>query len=103
MIPATHSSGFVVNVQQSGEIKTAGGNPAVAIARVHERVKKGGHNVPVADIRRRFVRSLKHFTHNYAQLADRWAVWDSRQMPPRLIFESDTCETDRLKVILNQP
>lgn len=27
-------------------------NPAIAIARVRERVKKGGHNVPVADIRR---------------------------------------------------
>jgi predicted ABC-type ATPase len=77
-------------------------NPAVAIARVHERVKKGGHNVPVVDIRRRFVRSLKHFTHAYAQLADRWAVWDSRQMPPKLFFESDTCGTEKLKAILKQ-
>jgi predicted ABC-type ATPase len=30
--------------------------PANAIARVRERVKKGAHNVPVADIRRRFAR-----------------------------------------------
>lgn len=28
--------------------------PAIAIARVRERVKKGGHDVPVPDIRRRF-------------------------------------------------
>ena len=77
-------------------------NPAVAIARVHERVKKGGHNVLVADIRRRFGRSLKHFTLNYAPLADRWAVWDSRHMPPKLIVESDTCGTDRLNAILSQ-
>lgn len=32
--------------------------PALAIARVRERVKKGGHNVPSVDIRRRFARSL---------------------------------------------
>lgn len=78
-------------------------NPSVAIARVHERVKKGGHNVSVADIRRRFGRSLKHFTSDYAALADRWAVWDSRHMPPKLLLESETCGTDKLKAILNRP
>jgi predicted ABC-type ATPase len=78
-------------------------NPAVAIARVHERVKKGGHDVPVADIRRRFGRSLKHFIHDYAPLADRWAVWDSRPITPQLIVESETCRVDELKGILIQP
>ena len=33
---------------------------AIAIARVRERVNKGGHNVLVADIKRRFARSLHH-------------------------------------------
>jgi predicted ABC-type ATPase len=32
--------------------------PAIAIARVRERVRKGGHDVPVSDIKRRFTRSL---------------------------------------------
>jgi len=77
-------------------------NPAVAIARVHERVKKGGHDVPVADIRRRFDRSLKHFMYDYAPLADRWAVWDSRPLTPQLMAKSGTCRTDELKAILNQ-
>ena len=49
-------------------------NPTVAIARVRRRVKLGGHNVRVADIRRRFSRSLRHFIHDYAPLADHWAV-----------------------------
>ena len=31
-----------------------------AIARVRRRVRMGGHDVPVADIRRRFKRSLNH-------------------------------------------
>ena len=77
-------------------------NPAVAIARVRERVKKGGHYVPVADIRRRFGRSLKHFIQDYAPLADRWAVWDSRPIVPQLIAESRTCHADKLGSILSQ-
>jgi predicted ABC-type ATPase len=77
--------------------------PAVAIARVHERVKKGGHDVPTADIRRRFVRSRTHFVHDYAPLANRWAVWDSRPIPPSLIAESKTCSLSELDAILNTP
>jgi predicted ABC-type ATPase len=78
-------------------------NPSVAIARVHERVKKGGHDVPVADIRRRFIRSRAHFSCDYAPLADRWAVWDSRPIPPTLIAESGTCKPDELNAILTPP
>jgi len=78
-------------------------NPAVAIARVHERVQKGGHDVPVADIRRRFGRGLKHFIHDYAPLADRWAVWDSRPITPKLLAESETCPADELTAILTRP
>lgn len=33
---------------------------ALAIARVRERVRKGGHHVPVVDIRRRFQRSRQN-------------------------------------------
>jgi predicted ABC-type ATPase len=75
-------------------------NPTVAIARVHERVKKGGHDVPVADIRRRFARSLNRFISDYAPLADRRAVWDGRPILSTLIVESETCPPDKLKAIL---
>ena len=63
----------------------------IAIARVRERVKKGGHNVPVADIRRRFNRGLRRLVHDYAPVADRWAVWDNLANPPQLRAHSDTC------------
>lgn len=75
-------------------------NPAVPIARVRERVKLGGHNVSVADIRRRFIRSLKYFARDYAPLADRWAVWDNQTSPPRLMAESETCPSDKLNAII---
>jgi predicted ABC-type ATPase len=58
--------------------------PALAVARVRNRVKMGGHNVPEVDIRRRFARSLQHFVDDYAPLADRWAIWDNQVSPPRL-------------------
>jgi predicted ABC-type ATPase len=58
-------------------------SPAQAVARVRQRVKLGGHDVPVADIRRRFKRSLIHLTEDYLSLANRWAVWDSRSLPAK--------------------
>lgn len=76
--------------------------PAIAIARVRERVKKGGHNVPVADIKRRFGRSLQHLTSAYAPLADRWAVWNNESSPPRLVAESRSCTVSGLKGILER-
>jgi len=49
---------------------------------------KGGHDVPVADIRRRFARSLVHLAADYAPLADRWEVWDNQTSPPKLLAHS---------------
>ena len=46
----------------------------VCIARVAERVRKGGHDVPKADIRRRYVRSMRNFWALYRELADSWVV-----------------------------
>jgi predicted ABC-type ATPase len=58
-------------------------DPAESIARVKQRVSKGGHHVPSIDIRRRFHRSLQHLLDAYLPLADRWVVWDNRLSPPK--------------------
>ncbi|MCH8045415.1 MAG: AAA family ATPase [Planctomycetes bacterium] len=42
------------------------------VARVKERVRKGGHHVPEVDVRRRFSRSLANFWNIYRQIADDW-------------------------------
>lgn len=42
------------------------------IARVTERVRKGGHDVPTPDIRRRFRRSIRNFWTFYRELSDHW-------------------------------
>lgn len=44
------------------------------VARVQQRVRKGGHPVPETDIRRRFLRSLSNFWQIYRQMADRWML-----------------------------
>lgn len=44
------------------------------VARVAGRVRKGGHNVPESDIRRRFTRSIRNFWRIYRQLADNWVL-----------------------------
>ena len=44
------------------------------IDRVRQRVRKGGHDVPETDIRRRFTRSFRNFWHAYRLLADHWVL-----------------------------
>jgi predicted ABC-type ATPase len=57
-----------------------------AVARVAERVRQGGHSVPEATIRRRYVSGLANFLNAYRGLAKSWQVFDnSRRGKPRLI------------------
>lgn len=46
----------------------------VCVARVAERVRAGGHDVPETDIRRRFGRSIRNFWRIYRDLADNWVL-----------------------------
>ena len=48
-----------------------------AIDRVDKRVKSGGHNIPVDDIRRRYPRTTDNFLTLYRPLADEWNVYDN--------------------------
>jgi len=49
-------------------------SPDTCIARVRQRVRRGGHHVPEDDIRRRFSRSLANFWQIYREIADYWYV-----------------------------
>ena len=50
---------------------------ALAVNRVALRVKLGGHNIPQADVERRFQRSLHNLVELYLPLADRWTILDN--------------------------
>ncbi|HEY2839394.1 MAG TPA: AAA family ATPase [Pirellulales bacterium] len=56
-----------------------------AVARVAERVNRGGHNVPEGTIRRRYIAGLKNFFELYQSMAAMWQVMDSRGMLPKVI------------------
>ncbi len=61
---------------------------ALALQRIASRVKQGGHNVPAADVRRRFKRGWENFQNVYKPLADSWAVYDNSGESPKLLEES---------------
>ena len=48
----------------------------LTLARIKERVLRGGHDVPEAIVRRRFGRSLTNFWEQYRPLADEWILFD---------------------------
>jgi len=75
-------------------------SPAQAIARVRQRVRMGGHDVPEADIRRRFKRSLAHLVDSYLPLATRWAVWDNRGLPAKRLAFSVTHDIQSVRQLI---
>jgi len=75
-------------------------SPSQAVARVRQRVKLGGHNVPVSDIRRRFKRSLVHLLDDYLPLATRWVVWDSRGLPAKRLAISSRHDIESVRKLI---
>jgi predicted ABC-type ATPase len=63
-------------------------SPRLALRRIAARVKQGGHNVPRADVLRRFDRSWTNFQKSYRLLANTWSVYDNSGRNPRLVERS---------------
>jgi len=76
------------------------GSATQAVARVALRVRVGGHDVPEADVRRRYERSRRHWLEDYLPLADEWGAWDNQTPPPRKIADSQTHTLDQLNTML---
>jgi predicted ABC-type ATPase len=60
-------------------------NVDTAIARVAERVRQGGHDIPEPVIRRRFVAGWKNFHRRHKHAVDDWAVYDNARTEPALL------------------
>lgn len=75
-------------------------SPALAIRRIRQRVKMGGHLVPHHDVKRRFTRRLNHFVETYAPLADAWTFRDNSSHAPALLFDSATGTLPQVKQFL---
>ncbi len=72
-----------------------------AIARVRRRVRLGGHAVPIADIRRRFGRSLFHFANNYLPLATSWVLWNNSGFPTAEMASSPTHSIESVRRLIS--
>jgi predicted ABC-type ATPase len=59
----------------------------LAIKRVHERVKEGGHNIPEEVIKRRYFKGLKNLFNLYQNKCDLIFIFDNSDRDPELIFE----------------
>ena len=57
----------------------------IAVARVAERVRAGGHDVPEETIRRRYERGLMNFFHLRKAGLTAWRLYDSAGLKPRLV------------------
>jgi predicted ABC-type ATPase len=71
----------------------------LAVARVANRVRQGGHNIPEDVIRRRFAVGKSNLLHFYLPLFDAWILFDNSACYPRIIARhedgrTDVCDTD---------
>ena len=60
-----------------------------AIARVAQRVKQGGHNIPEPVVRRRYAAGRQYLKELYAPKVDAWALYDNAGTTPVLLDWSE--------------
>ncbi len=58
--------------------------PELSLLRIKNRVADGGHNVPAADVSRRFNRSICNFFHVYQPFTHSWMLFDNSGATPVL-------------------
>lgn len=59
----------------------------LALKRIEERVRRGGHDIPRAVARRRYGKGLANLFRRYMALADYCAIFDNSSTEPSLIYE----------------
>ncbi len=68
--------------------------PQMAIDRVAERVRSGGHHVPDDTVRRRYARSVRNFLDLYRPVVTTWQVYDNSNCARCLIaFNNSSFDT----------
>ena len=80
LVRQAHSKGYIVTLIFFW-LRT----PELALQRVAERVSNGGHDIPQAVTRRRYVSGINNFFKLYAPLVDCWMVYDNSDTPRTLI------------------
>jgi len=68
-------------------------HPTIAINRVAQRVKKGGHNIPTDIIERRYYKGLKNLYKKFLPLCDEWIICDNSGQELEIIARKDKLDT----------
>lgn len=71
-------------------------SPEDSIARVQDRVRRGGHFVPDDDVRRRHGRGLRNFFDLYRPIADVWSFFDNTDPAGPRIIASGVRDFERI-------
>ena len=59
--------------------------PEMAVARVRDRVREGGHHVPEDVVRRRHAAGWRNFQQIYRDIVDEWALYNATGTTPILL------------------
>lgn len=68
-------------------------DPDLAVLRVRERVKKGGHSIPEQVIRRRFSIGSINFWNTYRSICDHWVLFDNSGIAVKKVAEGSNDKT----------
>lgn len=55
--------------------------PELAMQRVAERVRNGGHNIPIEIIQRRYVAGIRNLFNIFMSEVDLWMIYDNSRTP----------------------
>ena len=64
-------------------------SPDLAVRRVENRVRKGGHSVPEEVIRRRYYKGICNLFDLYIDQCDYWAIYDNSNITEVLVAEGN--------------
>lgn len=60
-------------------------NVDINLRRIENRVRQGGHSVPIMDVRRRYKRSIQNFFYRYFTLCDMIGIYDGSSEIPTFV------------------
>lgn len=71
-------------------------SPELAIERVAQRVRSGGHDIPEPTIRRRYEAGSRNFVERYMPLSDKREVFDNSAATPKFIATGRHAHADKI-------
>jgi len=70
-------------------------SPELALSRVEERKRNGGHGVPEEVVRRRYVEGVRNFFEIFSKIVDEYIIIDNSNTPSEIVAE---CKDKILKI-----